>query len=823
MKPSLRNLMAGLASATALLLAACGGGGGGGGESTATPPTAVASASPTSGPAGTTVTLDGSGSSTPNGGTLSYEWSLASRPDGSAAALSNAADAKPTFVIDQPGEYVAALVVKDAVASSTAARVTVTGTTLVPVAVVTPQTQGVLVGATVTLDGSQSVPPTGVDASALSYQWKLTEQPTGGTVALSGATSAKATFLAEKVGIYRATLVVSHGDQTSAAAEATVTVSTANSSPVISLNVPATAVRGETIVLDGSGSSDPDGDQLHYRWSIPTYIANIGNPKPQASNATIGSATSAKATFVPDAAGTYYFDVTVYDGSVAATQRVTVKVTKPEGATNIEPVAQVGAVTFAEVNATECEIGAYCGVSASRSYDADGDTLTYKWTWWNTATPDIKNTATGSSLILSALDPRTTAATYGIQLVANDGTVDSTTANYTVIVKTGANKALSAKVTVDSAKVLKGDTITFDGSGSTDANGDKLEYLWTLTDRPDGSTAVLQNAGTASSKASIVADQSGIYTVQLQLRDSAGAVSTVATATSSASVFAKEKNNPPVVAKLSLYGSARLDSEPAADQPRILLSDSALAAYLTMFDPDQDTPLYYLATPTRQPAGSALSAVSGSYGVDGSGGTTNTSSLGSVKVAGEYEVEVILSDGVASSAAKRASISFVEQANFPSLLIESGIGIGAAAPTTYSQGFFPFATKGLLTVLSSSGNLYSSFNVWYRLTAFDQDYTITGLQATSAVSGYAPSFSGLANGQVIRKGEKVTFSLQRPSIPDEAVLAAQLSAILASSGASSDAYTTELTRQAALLAAYQFTWSFRVAERDGYTFYFGPN
>lgn len=814
MKHSLRNLLAGLASAATLLLAACGGGGGGDGDSGAavTPPTAVARADQASVAMGSTVTLDGSESSTPNGGSLGYEWTLAARPDGSAAALANADTAKPSFVPDRPGNYVAALVVKDARASSAAARVTVAVTNPDPLALITPASQGVLLGSTVTLDGSASLAPTGADAAGLSYQWRLIEQPAGVATALRSSTSAKANFTADKVGIYRATLTVGHGAKLSAAAEATITVSTANSAPVIGLTVPATAVRGQAVVLDASTSQDPDGTPLQYRWHFARELASA---IPYGSSATISNANSARASFVPDSGGSYVVDLTIYDGSVSTTQRSTIKVAKPEGAANTAPVARIGSAIYQDVDAIEYELGAWATPGGSTSYDLDGDTLTYQWTWWNTATPGTRETATGSALNLGR---GLAAGTYQAELVVNDGQVDSAVATRRFVIKTGANLPPVGRVAVASAKVLRGETMEFDGSASTDANGDRLEYLWTLIDRPDGSNAVLQNA--SSAKPHVVADQPGLYTARLQLRDSGRLLSSIWSAAAHGSVFAKAQNNPPVIAKLSLYGD--LPFEPAADQPVIMKDNRGFMTFtLQAFDPDQDTPLYYQVAATKQPAGTAALASVANRIVNTA--LVTGGAMGAVNTVGDYEIEGLVSDGVATSEAKRASVRFVERANFPSLLLESTNPEGDQDSLTY-QRYFPL-TRYDAVHMTGTG-FVSDSREWYRLTAFDRDYTITGLQTSAAIAGYQPSFKGLVNGQVIRKGETVLFEVERPRIADEAALAARYRelhfATINGSQEDKAAFDNEAARQAALLASYGFTWSFRVAERADYTFYIGP-
>ena len=96
-----------------------------------------------------------------------------------------------------------------------------------------------------------------------------------------------------------------------------------NKPPVANAGSDQKAKPGETIQLDGTNSSDPDGDELSFNWSLN---------KPSSSTASLSNDQSPKPTFVADVAGEYVANLVVDDGFVNDSDSIKVLASAiPEG------------------------------------------------------------------------------------------------------------------------------------------------------------------------------------------------------------------------------------------------------------------------------------------------------------------------------------------------------------------------------------------------------------------------------------------------------------------------------------------------------------
>ena len=421
------------------------------------PPVADAGADQTvqaTGQNGASVQLDGSKSSDPDGDTLTYSWA-----DQNGTVVGGTAVIQLNLL---PGTYTFTLTVTDPgkLNSSATTHVTVEPPPNHPPVADAGADQTVQAtsqsGVSVRLDGSKSSDP---DGDTLTYAW--TDQngnPVGSTAVVQ---------LTLLPGSYTFTLTVTDPGKLSSQATTHVTVNAPINHPPVAnagpdQTVQATGQNGVLVQLDGSKSSDPDGDKLTYAWTDQN-----GNP--------VGSTAVVQLTLLP---GTYTFTLTVTDPGKLSSQATTHVTVNPPP--NHPPVANAGPDQTVPFHSP-----ATVQLNASASTDPDGDTLTYVW-------KDQSGSTVGNAPILTlALMP----GTYTFTLTVTDPGGLSSQATTHVTVNAPVNHPPVANAgssqTVGCAG-QDGTAVSLNGSASSDPDGDALTYVWrNAYGRIVGTTAIV--------------------------------------------------------------------------------------------------------------------------------------------------------------------------------------------------------------------------------------------------------------------------------------------------------------------------------------------
>ncbi|MGM0558692.1 MAG: PKD domain-containing protein [Myxococcota bacterium] len=354
----------------------------------------------------------------------------------------------------------------------------------------------VIVGTSVTLDASATTDP---DGDSVRIRWAVSA-PEGSEASLSGVVGETAVLTPDVPGTYQITVTASDESSEDTATVALTATEPANRQPEAQAGDGRQADRGTNVVLDGSNSSDPDGDELIFAWEFES--------KPAESTAELQNADSQTPSFTPDVNGTYVVGLTVTDpDGLSDSDTTTIAV----GTDNTPPVADAGDNINAEPNSTVTLTG-------TRSEDPDGDGLSYLWT--------IDSEPEGSSPSLSSGTSERAELTvdvegaYVVELEVTDTGGLSDTDTVTVNVSSD-NQPPVARFSVPT-EVDVGTTIAVDGTNSTDPNGDTLTYHWDVIESPE-------TTNPSSSTGEVVEVDvffEGDYTIELRVEDPGGLTDT---------------------------------------------------------------------------------------------------------------------------------------------------------------------------------------------------------------------------------------------------------------------------------------------------------
>lgn len=405
---------------------------------------------------GEVINFDAGASTDPDGALVQYRWDFGDGATGDGQVVQ--------YAYRTSGTYPVTLTVHDNSGTETK-----TGSDRLMVVVNEPPVaeageDQLVTSSEVRFDGSGSADPDGAIAG---YEWDFGDGGRG-----AGPTPL---HVYQQPGEYLVRLTVTDDSGTVRSSANDQLQVTVNAAPIADAGPDLVGAPGQELSFAAAGSLDPDGDVAEYLWQFKEDATAAG---PQVKYAF-------------DRPGTYHVRLAVRDDT---NQDKAVDYDEAKVVINAPPVAHAGHDVLAAP-------GDAVTFDAMSSFDPDGRIATYRWDFSDQPEPTF-----GPQVVRAYPAP----GVYTAQLTATD---DSNAINAVDqdAIAIRINHAPSAE---GGSNVVVGEnTITFDASGSADADGDPLTYVWDFGDGSPPRTG-MRVAHTYA--------EGGIYPVVLTVDDGTG-------------------------------------------------------------------------------------------------------------------------------------------------------------------------------------------------------------------------------------------------------------------------------------------------------------
>lgn len=333
------------------------------------------------------------------------------------------------------------------------------------------------------LDGSLSSDP---EDDTLTYLW---QQTAGTPVTLNNTSIVAPNFDAPNINdTLTFSLTVSDSEFTSEIDDVSITILQVNTPPTANAGQDKTVGGLSQAALQGSLSSDPEGNTLSYEWqqtSGPSITLNNN----QIANPSFDT---------PNIDATLTFSLVVNDGEFSSSADTVMITTE---AINTAPVADAGLSQTIQGLSDIYLDGAL-------SSDSENDTLTYIWEQVSGTAVTLNNPDTASANFIAP----NINETLTFSLIVSDGELSSSMDTVSIIIEK-INTIPLAHAGVD-RYVGSLSVVALNGTRSNDADNDPITYIWSQLSGP---SVTLSDINTA--KPTFTADTDGQLIFSLTVND----------------------------------------------------------------------------------------------------------------------------------------------------------------------------------------------------------------------------------------------------------------------------------------------------------------
>ena len=282
-----------------------------------------------------------------------------------------------------------------------------------------------------------------------------------------------------------------------------------NQSPTAQFTLtPTTAGLGQDVTFDASASDDPDGTIVSYQWDLD----GDGSLDVETADDTI--------THSYQTAGVRTIKLLVTDddgGTAETTKNLTVT----------DQVVQSPTASFTVDPPGTAFTGQTVAFNGAASSDPNGTIVSYAW--------DLDGDGSNGFEVNSGATPTTSRSysapdtiTVRLRVTDNDGLSATASQQLTLLVGGGINVSTDplppvADFDAEPNPALVGENVTFDGSESSDADGEIVSFEWDLDGDPGTGTDGFELAGTGEQPTTArTYGSAGTLTVRLRVTDDDG-------------------------------------------------------------------------------------------------------------------------------------------------------------------------------------------------------------------------------------------------------------------------------------------------------------